>query len=71
MRLQMYLGDELVDSVAVTLIGPPSSNQRCLQEEISDLLNKHKKKLSNSSTNPTFVLEGVPSSINHFQSLRG
>jgi hypothetical protein len=69
MQLQMYINDRLVETVPVSLYGTPAQQQKCLQEEIQRLVQKHKETLNRVEAKPTFFLEGVPARWNHFHPL--
>jgi hypothetical protein len=66
----MYVGKRLIDSVDVSLTSHPKLQGQLICDTMQLLLQKHKEDLASSDQHPNFFLEGVPSLINHFQSLK-
>jgi hypothetical protein len=65
----MYLGEHLIDSVDVSVVGHARLHGQIIKDTMQQLLKKHKKDLSSADQHPTSYLEGVLSHINEFRSL--
>ena len=70
MRLCIYLGDQLLEAVHLSVFGLRLLQTQMAGEAMRDLIKKHKQYLTTSKLQPSIVLEGVPSQINGFQSLK-
>ena len=67
MVLNMYINNELIDTVAVT---PTTGDKVNVNEYRHQLLLKHSARLALEDQAPVFTLEGVPSRVNRpFSSL--
>lgn len=71
MRLLIYLDGQLLDSADLSVTGSTSLRLQRIRELMQQLLDKHKRRITSSGQDPVFYLDGVPSSINGFQSLMG
>ena len=66
----MYVDEHLVDSAEVSPNCPAEWQSQLIKDAMQHLLQKHKEALAATDQRPHFFLEGVPSRINHFQSLK-
>lgn len=64
MELVLYINGQRVDAM---LLSQVSNNLSQLKQQLAD---KHKELLKQAGAKPVFVIENVPSAINHFQPLR-
>jgi hypothetical protein len=65
MELNMYLKDELIDSLPILLLNKKTIPQKYLRELMDELSRKHKILISKSGTEPYFSISGVGSSMNN------
>ena len=66
----MYVGEKLMDSVDVSTDACPQFQGKLIRVAMHGLLQNHLYDLTSSDLPPQFYLEGVPSQINGFQSLK-
>jgi hypothetical protein len=66
----MYLDETLIDSVDISTIVHPQVQGQLIREGMHRLLQKHKQNLESCDLTPQFYLEGVPSQVNSFQSMK-
>jgi hypothetical protein len=66
----MYLDEELIDSVEISTTVHPQFQGKLIKEAMHRLLQKHKQNLESCDLSPQFYLEGVPSQVNSFQSIK-
>ena len=70
MRLLLYKGEQLIDSADVPFASQPKFQGQLIKETIQRLLQRNKQSFAASDEPPRFYLEGVPSKVNTFQSLK-
>jgi hypothetical protein len=70
MKLLLFVGEQLLDSVDVGSGGLSTLHVQVIKESMQALIKKHKHTLTASDLPPRFCLEGVPSRVNGFQSMK-
>lgn len=70
--LQMYLGQQMIDSVEINLTGYGKNDKAKLNlaERINELKRKHRDLIEKANAEPVFYLGNIPSSIHTFRSLK-
>ena len=71
-HLHMYLGEQLIESVEISLVGYGAGGKAKLDltGKMNELRMKHASLIKEANVQPSFWLGNIPSAINYFRSLK-